>query len=171
MKKSEITNQELLQAINQNIDQKLSIQKDDILTAVNQNIDQKLSIQKDDILTAVNQNIDQKLSIQKDEILVAMDQKLEDQKNEILDVILKTAELDEQRFQKIENSLSNVEGDLKDIKVTINTRLVRKTDLDDKFAEFGVEHNYKHKRVDKLTNILHKKKILNVAETQIVLAN
>src|SRR3989339_890260 len=35
MKKSEITNQELLQAINQNIDQKLSSNKDDILTAVN----------------------------------------------------------------------------------------------------------------------------------------
>lgn len=115
MKKSEITNQELLQAI---------------------------------------QNIDQKL---------------EDQKDEILDVILKTVELDEQRFQKIENSLSNVEGDLKDIKITINTQLVRKTDLDDKFAEFGVEHNNKHKRVDKLTNILHKKKILNAAETQVVL--
>lgn len=116
MKKSEITNQELLQAI---------------------------------------QNIDQKL---------------EDQKDEILDVILKTAEFDEQRFQKIENSLSNVEGDLKDIKITINTQLVRKTDLDDKFAEFGVEHNNKHKRVDKLTNILHKKKILSVAETQVVIS-
>ncbi len=169
MKKSEITNQELLQAISQS--------KEDILIAVNQNIDQKLNVQKDEILAVVGQ----KLSAQKEEILTAMDSKT----GEILDAVLKTAELDEQRFQKIETSLSGIENRLSGVEIklsgvetrlgavegTINTQMVTKQYLDDKFAEFGVEHNNKHKRVDKLTNILHKKKILNVAETRIVLAN
>ena len=155
MKKSEITNQELLQAISQS--------KEDILIAVNQNIDQKINVQKDDILAAVGQ----KLSVQKEEILTAMDSKT----GEILDTVLKTAELDEQRFQNIESSFNHLECEFKDVKATINTQIVTKSDLADAFAKFSVDTNSKHKRVDKLTNILHKKKILNVAETQIVLAN
>lgn len=169
--KSEITNQDLLQAI-QNIDQKLNVQKDDILTAVDQNIDQKFLAQ--------NNNLDQKLAVQHneiaelkstvDDVLVTINSFADEVKREFSEVKNDISGLNS-RMSGVEERLGAVESRLGDVEGTINTQMVTKDYLDKKFAEFGVEHNDKHKRVEKLTNILHKKKILNVAETQIVLAN
>lgn len=176
MKKSEAT---AVGGVPQNAGKSIKMQKEekttisDVLSAVNKlsvDMDQKFVSQKDDILTQMDDKIIDVLSAV-DKLSVDIDQKLEDQKNEILDVVLKTAELDEQRFQKIESSLNGIETRLSRVESTINTQVVKKTDLEDAFAKFSLDANSQHKRVDKLTNILHKKKILTVTETQVVLAN
>lgn len=54
----------------------------------------------------------------------------------------------------MDKRLNSVEKDLKNVKATINTQLVTKTYLDEKFAEFGLEEEKKHKRVNALTAAL-----------------
>lgn len=128
MKKSEITNQDLLQAI-QKVDQKIDLQKQEILAQVDDKID--------DVLFAVN-----KLSTDMDKRLNSVDNRLE----------------------KVEDRLGKVETRLSTVEATINTQVVKKTDLEEAFATF------EYKKVNKLTNLLQQKKILNQSEAQAVLS-
>lgn len=69
----------------------------------------------------------------------------------------------EQKVDRLEQKVGNVEG-------IINTQMVTKDYLDRKFAEFRLEETPKHQRVNKLTDILQRKKILTLADTKIILS-
>ena len=93
-------------------------------------------------------------------------QKVREPKVTTRDVLLAVNKLSadiDQRFNNLEQRVGNVEG-------IINTQMVTKDYLDRKFAELRIEENPKHQRVNKLTNILQQKKILNLADTKIILS-
>lgn len=84
--------------------------------------------------------------------------------NNFADEVKKDMSELKQDIKDVKSRLGTVEDRLDGVESTINTQVVKKTDLEEAFATF------EYKKVNKLTSLLQQKKILNQSEAQAVLS-